>query len=445
MSEGKKKMAIIASKGTLDMAYPPRKFLLIFLVAMFVFSLSGLSSATNGDNLISIGPISRAMGGVGIAAPQDAISAVFANPAAMCFGPYCPGSEFNFGGTIFMPNAHTRITMSGYGLDTGTKKSDSDLFLIPAIGISSPITQNLRFGLAAYGVSGLGVDYREKFDLDPATPGSQAVYTNLQIMKFAPNLAYMITPNFSIGAAIHINYGALDLGDGTSSGYSLGGQIGAIYKNGPISVGAVYITPQKINHKNVANFDEPYGSTTMDDLKLESPQTVGFGVAVEPVQNVLLIETNVKWLNWADADGYKDFDWENQWVYNLGVQYKPVPKLALRAGYVYGKNPIKDHSGWNDFTSPMGVEVQGKSVPHTNYEILRISGFPAIVENHVTAGIGYQLTKSVSIDLGYMHAFKKTMKETGTVFNPSAGFTSPITIESSLEEDSIDFGITWRF
>ena len=29
--------------------------------------------ATNGDNLIGIGPISRAMGGTGIAAPQDAI------------------------------------------------------------------------------------------------------------------------------------------------------------------------------------------------------------------------------------------------------------------------------------------------------------------------------------------------------------------------------------
>ena len=45
--------------------------------------------ATNGDNLIGIGPISRAMGGVGVAAPQDAISAIFANPAATCFGNYC--------------------------------------------------------------------------------------------------------------------------------------------------------------------------------------------------------------------------------------------------------------------------------------------------------------------------------------------------------------------
>ena len=39
-----------------------------------VFSLAVLASnvhATNGDNLIGVGPTSRAMGGTGIAAPQD--------------------------------------------------------------------------------------------------------------------------------------------------------------------------------------------------------------------------------------------------------------------------------------------------------------------------------------------------------------------------------------
>jgi len=40
--------------------------------------IAGAAQATNGDNLIGIGPIARSMGGVGVAAPQDAISAVFA-------------------------------------------------------------------------------------------------------------------------------------------------------------------------------------------------------------------------------------------------------------------------------------------------------------------------------------------------------------------------------
>ena len=65
------------------------KFLCKISVVLFLAVwLAPPAMATNGDNLIGVGPISRAMGGVGIAAPQDAISAVFSNPAAMCFGPF---------------------------------------------------------------------------------------------------------------------------------------------------------------------------------------------------------------------------------------------------------------------------------------------------------------------------------------------------------------------
>lgn len=422
-----------------------KTFFCLFFTACFFFALAGASFATNGDNLISIGPVSRSMGGVGIAAPQDSISAVFSNPAAMCFGPYCPGSGFDFAGTIFMPNAHTRIAIPAFGLDTGNQKSDSDIFVIPAIGISSPISPSLRFGLAAYGVSGLGVDYREKFDLDASAPGNQAVYTNLQIMKFAPNLAYMINPNFSVGAAVHVNYGALDLQEGTSSGFSVGAQVGAIYKKGPFSFGAVYITPQEIDHKNVANFDAAFGSTDLDDLTLESPQLFGLGAAYEPVKDVFLVETNAKWLNWSDAKGYKDFGWRDQWVFNIGAQYRPSPKVALRAGYNYGKNPVKLNA--LDGSAPP-VDVQGKQVPQFQYEVLRIAGFPAVVESHITFGVGLQISKSVSMDLGFMHAFKKSVKETGTATFPDGkgGFvTVPASIEADLSENSLDFGITWRF
>jgi long-chain fatty acid transport protein len=401
-----------------------KRLFLAVLVSVFVLSSYGLSFATNGDNLIAIGPIARAMGGVGIAAPQDAISAVFSNPAAMCFGPYCPGSEVNFAGSVFMPNAHARVTAPG-GFDTGRQRSDSDLFLIPAIGISSPITPDLRFGLAAYGVSGLGVDYR-----DNAVDN----YTNFQAMKFAPNLAYMVNPNFSIGASVHIDYGALDLNSGTSTGYTVGAQIGAIYKTGPLSLGVVYVTPQEIKYKNVSTF----GTGTLHDLKLESPQSAGIGIGYEPIQNVLLVELDGKWINWGDATGYKDFNWKDQWVAALGVQYKATPKLALRAGVNYGNNPLRKDS----FSAAGTRNVQGVTFPEFNYEAFRITGFPAIVETHATVGFGYQIAKKMSVDLGYVHAFKKTMTETNPDFGGPGAAAS---IQSSLSEDSIDFGITWQF
>ncbi len=409
----------------------------LILSCLIVMSFVSLAFATNGDNLISIGPISRAMGGVGIAAPQDAISAVFSNPAGMCFGPYCPGSEFNFATTIFMPNATTKIVNDAFVQNTGEKKSAADLFIIPAMAVSMPISQNLRFGFAAYGVSGLGVDYRGDFDLNPYTAKKDDVYTNLSILKVAPNIAYMVTPSFSIGASLHIDYGSLNMGDSTKSGFGIGGQVGAIVKHGPLSFGAVMVLPQRIKHKEVADFDQD-GSN--DDLVLESPMSVGFGIAYEPTPRVFLIEANAKWVNWAGARGYKDFGWDNQWVFGVGAQYRPTPALALRVGYNYGQNPVKPSSGWDGAFSPT-VNVQGKEVNRYQYEVLRITGFPAIVETHLTAGIGYQISKKLSVDLGFTHAFKNRIRETGTFM----GFKNEASIESSLQENSIDLGITYRF
>jgi long-chain fatty acid transport protein len=81
--------------------------------------------------------------------------------------------------------------------------------------------------------------------------------------------------------------------------------------------------------------------------------------------------------------------------------------------------------------------VQGINVPNVNYEMLRIVGFPAIVEKHLTCGIGYDITDRLLLNLSYMHAFEETIKEA------SAG--NMASFESSLKEDSLSFGLTWRF
>src|SRR5438034_2850102 len=120
----------------------------IFAIA-FAFATASTAFATNGDDLIAIGPNARALGGTGIATPQDAISAVFANPSAMCFTPGCAYSEVNFAGTFFMPHIKGEVVDP-----SGTFRAESDekVYTIPAIGLSLPIdpdTRRWRFGLAA--------------------------------------------------------------------------------------------------------------------------------------------------------------------------------------------------------------------------------------------------------------------------------------------------------
>ena len=73
-----------------------------------------------------------------MASPQDSISAIFANPAAMCFGAYCPGSEATFAGTFFYPTVDSKADFSNIGGGTGESDSQMEPFVVPAIGISTP-------------------------------------------------------------------------------------------------------------------------------------------------------------------------------------------------------------------------------------------------------------------------------------------------------------------
>ena len=114
-----------------------------------------------------------------------------------------------------------------------------------------------------------------------------------------------------------------------------------------------------------------------------------------------------------------------------------MPHLSFRAGYNYGKNPVKEHEG---FAGSGFTTVQGKTLPTYYYETFRITGFPAIIEHHLTFGIGYEFTPKCSLHLGFMHAFEETITENGTDMTGQ-----PVSLESTLSENSIDFGITWRF
>src|SRR5512135_159029 len=110
-------------------------------------SLPGLAFATNGDNLVGLGPQSRAMGGTGTAAffgSENSLS----NPALLG---KMQGSEFALGGTLFMPDAHASTDVSGA---PASAKSSADNFAIPEVSLATRINENLTFGLGMYGTSG---------------------------------------------------------------------------------------------------------------------------------------------------------------------------------------------------------------------------------------------------------------------------------------------------
>lgn len=401
---------------------------------------AGSALATNGDNLMGVGPVSRAMGGVGIAMPQDSVTAIFQNPAALGACPCGSQSESIFGATLFDPTVTARITMPTMeGPVTMTAESEGQPYVIPAIGVTMSLNDEWRIGVGAYGVSGLGVDYRNNgWDLDgnPGNGYEGDIYTKLEIMKFAGMASYQMTEALALGASLNGTYNNLDFEQGGSHDYSFGGQIGALFNLTPsVAIGATYRTAEKATHEMVYNFDAFMGDTMQDDLTLEAPASAGIGIAVKPTK-ALVVEFDVRYLDWANAEGYDDFDWNSQWVFAIGAQLQTTEKLILRCGFNYGESPVEEHNDWD----PQGVTmVQGNAVPTFGYEMLRVIGFPAIVESHATVGAGYQVTPDFSIHFGYMHAFENTISET------SAGGPMAITLESDLKEDSYSFSMAWAF
>ncbi|OGR41236.1 MAG: hypothetical protein A2X35_07515 [Elusimicrobia bacterium GWA2_61_42] len=392
-----------------------KKSVNVFTAAFVITGLAVNVFATNGDNMIGVGPTSRAMGGTGIAAPQDAISAIFSNPAALS---QLTGSQFNFAGTYFAPTVKATVVSGMMGTWKG--ESQDTGYAIPAIGLSTPINDKMMFGIAAYGVSGMGVDYRD-IDLN------NDMNTKVSVMKFVPAVSYK-NGAFSYGVGLDIDYQAADFGKGLSHNYALGARLGVGYEYGVWNFGLTYVTPQNVKHERVYDFD---GNGVYDDLKLENPSQYAAGAAYKGLDK-WIFSADVKYVDWANADGYKDFDWESQTVYGLGVQNKTTDKLTLRAGWNYGKSPLKVHNNFN----PTGTtNIQGVNMMNIGYEYFRVIGFPGIVENHMTLGAGYEFSPKFTLNLGYKKAFAKTIKETST----------DGTIKSELSEDAYDLGLTFKF
>ncbi len=387
--------------------------------------------ATNGDNLEGVGTVSEALGGTGVAAPQDGLTALVNNPAGLSFVPRDGDRELTVGLTLFHPTVDARITTPEGTLAGG---SDDPVSLIPFLAYSQPLNDRWSAGVGAYGVSGMGVDYRGKgWDLDgnPANGFEGDLFSKYSSLKVAPAVSYKVSEALSLGAAVHGNYSTLDLGQDKTDAFSAGAAVGAVYRVGPLQLGASYTTPQKSTFDGVFNFDSFTGDTEADSLALEQPAVYAGGVAWLP-NDQWLLELNAKYLPWGDSEGYEDFDWDNQWVFAAGAQFKATEKLALRAGFNYAENPVREHVG---FDPAGGTVVQGKQVPTLGYELIRNIGFPAIVESHLTLGFGYRLTGRLTLNAAYAHVFEKDIRSV------SAG--DAIALESTLSEDSLGIGLAW--
>ncbi|HHG75205.1 MAG TPA: aromatic hydrocarbon degradation protein [Persephonella sp.] len=414
-------------------------------VALATAVLTTGAFATNGDNMIGVSPASRAMGGLGTGICLEPTDSIFRNPGWLGRQ---KGFNVSFGGILFMPHVKAKSALGG-DPNARYQTSDADTFTIPEIAITNQINDKVVIGIGAYGVSGMGVDYRDK---DPNRLAR--MHTTLQFMRIVPAVGYKVNDRLAVGGALHLAWGSLDMGailrdssgnpynagGGQSQSYGIGASIGINFKPvDDICLGAYYQSGVKMKYKNVFDSD---GDGNFEDLKLEQPQEASVGIGYRPIEE-LKVGFDIRWINWSDADGYKQFKWKDQWVFAVGGEYKVTPRLALRAGYNYGKTPIRSKSGLNA-PNPNNIPDFKSAFPDFNLEWFNLVGFPAIAEHHVTFGFGYQFTEHFTLNMSYVHAFEKEVKTTGTYYSPTGSYPNS-EVAAKNAQDSIGVSLDWNF
>jgi long-chain fatty acid transport protein len=404
---------------------------------MALAGMAGSAFATNGDNLIGLGAQSRALGGTGTAAFFGSENAL-TNPALLG---KMQGTEFAIGGTIFMPDvkATSDVAMPGF---SASATSDADLSVIPEVSLATRINDTLTFGLGMFGTAGMGVDYRGD------APENDALfqgYTNLQLMKFVPSLAYNSGP-FGLGGAVVIQYGALDInyvgpmgnvGDGTSTDLQLGFNLGGYFDvTKDLTLGLAYqseIGMEYDGQLTTAADGFGLGATgtgTIVSDKLAQPAEIKAGVAY--TAGPWMFTGDYKRIMWSDADGYKEFNWDDQDVFGLGVKYSSNG-WWVGAGYNHGEDPIAVLP--NAATMPDAYVNQAINLFNNHF-------FPAVVEDHLTVGGGVSLGKNTMLEgaLVYADEVSKTI-DTGIITSAFAGAPMPPDASSHTVDHS-QLGIT---
>lgn len=406
------------------------------LVAAVALATTGSTWATNGYFLTGSGFRAQGMGGVGIAYGRDSLSTA-ANPA----NAVNTGMRGDLGFGVFNPERHASVG-TGTGLPggdgvagggsafgfTGNTESDSKYFIVPEMGFSMGLTENLHVALAVVGNGGMNTTYPQNFfSFFGAPPADTKVGVDLMQLLVPISLAYKLNDDHALGVSLVLaetRFRAYGLqafqnfpgvpsnpdyvtNNGFDYSYGAGVKVGWLgeFMDDKLSVGLTYAS-----RTYMTKFDK-YQSLFAEQGGFDIPENYGFGIAFKPVKN-LVIAADVTRIIYSDVksvgnpgpglnpgglgtdgvpslldpskqlgkDAGMGFGWQDMTVYKLGVQYGVNNKLQVRAGYNYGATPILDNQ--------------------VTFNLLA----PGTVEHHYSAGFTYKANDTLEVTGTYLYA-----------------------------------------
>ena len=414
--------------------------LVVALVAATGF-IANDACATDGYFANGYSIESKALGGAGVALPQGSLDASI-NPALMVF----VGQRVDVSLSLFNPNR--KYTVAGnpsgfpgtFGLAPGTVDSDSKLFFVPAIGANWMLNNNSSLGISIFGNGGMNTDYNTNTFGGTSPTGvdlMQLFITPTYAIKVAEKHAFGISPIFAFqrfeAKGLQAFGGFSSDSDnltnkGHDNSYGYGARIGYYGEISPyLSIGASYQT--KIWMSRLKD----YAGLFAEQGDFDIPSNWTIGVAIKPTPALAFL-FDVQEIYYGDVksinnpmsnlftpsklgdDGGAGFGWHDMTIYKAGVQWKSSEAWTWRAGYSYGKQPIRSED--------------------VMFNILA----PGVIEQHATAGFTRAISKTQDLSFSLVRAFSHTVSGPNPLEAPGQQ-----TIKLKMDQWEGTVGYTWKF
>jgi long-chain fatty acid transport protein len=373
--------------------------------------------------------------GEAFVATADNPSAIYYNPAGIT---QLEGNNLRAGvyGINYNPSFRPPSTALNHGK---TYHSSDNYAAIPQFFYTyTPTNIPVSFGLGVYAPFGGKMSW-------PQDTGFRtvAISGSLQYLTINPVMAVKLSPGFSIGAGLMVNYAKINIdqgltkfaqpavnyfnfdADGWSVGYNLGARWQPIEK---ISFGATFRSAALVEMSGQTHFvqdsvfPQSHRSATAD---FNFPMTVVGGVSYRPTPkwNIELDANYTDWSSFGTVDIHQSppppppmksdipyhLDWQASWMYELGVTRYFDHGWQVSGGYAFNANSVPDK-----YYTPLVADMN---------------------RNFFSVGAGHK-GKTFDFDVAYQFGYGPTRTVTGSTASSTPGQNSGQTADGKYSFNS---------
>ena len=434
--------------------------LAVLCLGALVAALSTREAIAQGIALPAAGAVNQSMGGAAVAAPVDAMGALYWNPASISG---LPCSEMSFGLGLLLPTTDVSSSLAPGSLGPGfppiglqgSNRSNAGVSVLPTAAYVQKIEDSdLTFGIGMFGIGGFSTNYPASatnpvlMAPPPHGLGLGHVYAQLEILQVVPTVAYQLTDQLSIGVSPTVDIARLSVdpaflsapddanldgfptypsGTATSYTWGLGVHVGLFYKVPNWNLGFSLKSPQWFDDFR-ANSSDEIGQPRTVKSEFDFPMIASLGVAYTGFER-WLIASDFRYYDYRNTDGFRTaafngdgsvtgLGWKNIFGMATGVQYQATDCWFLRMGYAYNQNPVSNENAFFNIASPL------------------------ITQHVLSVGTSYRYNRNCMVSVSYSHAFRNSV--TGPIETP-AGAIPGSSVTDSTSADLLFTDVSVRF